>query len=385
MSATRIVLFANTAWYLFNFRLDLANRLRDNGYEVILVAPDDIYINKLRLLGFSVEVLQMNRRGVNPWQEIKTIFSLRKILLDLNADIIFNFTIKCVIHGSIAALLSNVNARVNAVAGLGSIFTNTNIKFRILKPLIKSLFKLTMLGKQARLIVQNREDFNVFVANKIIDSEKISLIKGSGVSQQKFPMSGQTSSNNTVKILFASRLLWAKGISEYVEAARLLKESKHIQFLVAGDADPGNPDSVAQSDIERWDSGNVHFLGHVDSMHELISDSDIVVLPSNYGEGVPRILVEAAACGKPLIAYDIPGSREIIVDKENGVLIKEKNIPKLVEAILQLASSKYLRVQMGQRSHALFMSEFEEKNVNLQTIKVIESSMIDSVKKAIKV
>ena len=314
--------------------------------------------------------LPLARRSLNPARELGALARLVRLYRELAPDLVHHFTLECILLGSLAASLSGVPAVVNAAAGLGSIFTGRSVRARILRRPVGALLKLAFRGSEA--ILQNPEDLDGLVAAQIVDRSHAHLIRGSGVDMGQFAAPLRDHIAGVGKILLASRLLRAKGIGEFVEAARRLKPSfPRLSFLVAGRPDRGSPDAIPSDDIARWSStGLVEFLGHRDDMSALLADAALVVLPTRYGEGVPRILIEAAASGLPLVATDVPGCREIVRHRHNGLLIPPHDPGALAAAIQQLMLDPVERAQMGQRSRAIAHDEFSAELVHSETIKV---------------
>lgn len=367
---TKVILFANTAWYLYNFRLALAKALREEGFEVILVSPDGEFGDRLLAAGFRWEPLPLNRRSVNPFSELKAIFHLYRLFLKEKPDLIHNFTVKCVIHGGVAAAFARVPARVNAIAGLGYIFSSNDLKARVLRPFVQLLLRSVVTGKHSRLILQNQDDLDAVVSKGMAESRYVRLIKGSGVDLARFrPRDLPRLSGEETRVLLAARLLWDKGIAVYVEAARILrKERVPIRFLLAGSTDSGNPAAIPDGVLHEWaGEGVVEILGHVDDMAVLFSDVDMVVLPTWYGEGVPRSLIEAAACALPLVATDIPGCREVISDGLDGLLIPTNDPFALAAAIKRIHDNPVWGRALGEAARKKALQDFDERIVILNT------------------
>lgn len=377
IAAKKIILYANTAWYLYNFRLALIKLLIERGYDIVLIAPYDKYVKKLEDNDIRVITIDMDRSNLNPISEARVVSSLVKIIRRESPDVIFNFTIKCAVYGSLAARLSGVKRRINAIAGLGSVFSSDKKSLTLLKPFVILLLKLTLLGKYSKIILQNPDDVNLFLKKLNMPESLIVLIKGSGVNAEKFQ---ENADNRTfpvekIKVLFASRLLWAKGVEDFINVAKQLENDKKYQFLIAGEPDNGNPDAVSGEKLAEWESkGLIKALGHIDNMPELLGKVDLVVLPSVYGEGVPRILIEAAASALPIIAFDIPGSREIVINNKNGYLLPLDEKNQLTNKIQKLFSNRNNYLSMCKKSHKHFLNNFEEKNVLDCTILAIEST-----------
>jgi len=378
----KVLLFANTDWYHYNFNLPLARVLQRQGVQVLLISPPGRFAGRLVEAGFRWIALPMNRLSLNPWEE----FKLLRFIIDLyrreRPDLVHHFTIKCVVYGSIAARAVGIDRRVNAVTGLGHVFTGDSLRNQFLRPLVRRLLQLALTGRLCRLIVQNPDDFSAFADEQLLPAEKIRLIRGLGVNIERFSprLLGAETPETTppgpsryppLKVLVATRLLWEKGLREYVQAARLLKNSGHdVEFLLAGDPDPGNPASIQTEQLMAWrNEGIINFLGYVDDMPGLFSRVDVAVLPS-YREGLPQCMLEAAACGLPLIATDVPGCREIVEDGINGLLIPPRNSAALAEAIAHLDRNRAQCRVLGDASRRKVLQDFDEKTILRMTLNV---------------
>ena len=368
----KIILFANTDWYLYNFRRSLAERLREEGWEVVLVSPPGDYGAKLLELGFRWLPMPFAVRSANPFNELALIYKLFKLYRQERPDLVHHFTIKCVLYGSIAAKLAGGIRIVNAVTGLGHVFTDPGLKARLVRPLVRVLYRLALSGDKVRVIYQNEDDRDSFVNWGLVDRERTRLIRGSGVDVEKFAGRGpRDAGQEKLKILFASRLLREKGLFELVEAFQTVRALHPVaELLIAGDLYPQNPSSLTAADVAALKkTAGVTFLGHVDEMQAVLADSDIVVLPS-YREGTPRILIEAAAMEKPIVATDIAGCRGLVIDGESGFLVPEKSVKPLAEAMERLAADSELRKRMGAAGRQIVLAEFDERIVIEKTLEV---------------
>lgn len=374
----KIIFFANTEWYLFNFRLSLAKALQAQGHEVLLISPPGEYGVRLQALGFRWEPLPMDRRSLNPLQELRLLAYLWRLYRREQPALAHHFTIKCVVYGSAAALLARVPARVNAVAGMGYVFTNGALKARLLRPVVRGLMKLVLNGRGARLILQNTDDMAAFAKAGLARPELTRLVKGSGVDLTRFVPRAQPAQAEQVshqaqptRVVLAARLLWDKGIAEYVEAARQLKaKGLLIHFLLAGAPDPGNPAAIPQATLNGWQAeGLIKLLGQVSDMAALFASADMVVLPS-YREGLPKSLIEAAACALPLVTTDAPGCREVVTHEVDGLLVPVKDATALANAIERLHHDPALARQLGLAARARALREFDERIVIRQTLAV---------------
>lgn len=360
----KIVLLANTDWYLYNFRLPLAEALRDHGHEVVLVSPPGRYSAALVERGFEWISFPMSRRGGNPADEARTVARLARLYREIRPDIVHHFTLKCALYGSVAARLAGVRGVVNAIAGLGYVFSDRSAKARVLKLAVRAAALVALRGTQ--VIFQNREDSRALAS---ACGDRVTVVPGSGVDVAKFAP-GAGGGGRTV--LLASRLLRSKGIAEYVDAAAIVRrEIPDARFLLAGEPDEGNPTSVTPEEVERIRRfGDVELLGHREDMSALLAGVDVVVLPTTYGEGVPRILVEAAASGKALVTTDRPGCRDIVRNGRNGFTVPVKDSGALARAIRMLMLDDELRESMSRESRALAVSSFSEPRVIAETMSV---------------
>lgn len=369
----KAVLFANTEWYLYNFRLDLARALREAGHEVLLVSPPGPYGEKLRALGFRWVAAPMERRSLNPVREARLLLWLRRLFRAEQVDLVHGFTIKCAVYGSLAARLAGVPARVNAVAGMGYVFTSSDLKARLLRGPVRAGMRLALGGQGARLILQNPDDVALFEQSRLVDPANIRLIHGSGVDCERFSPAPDTERKQArpFRVLLAARLLRDKGIAEYVGAARQLRTNGFaIECLLAGDPDPGNPAAVPRAAIEGWVSeGLVEWLGHVDDMPALFRSVDAVVLPS-YREGLPKGLIEAAACGLPLVTTDAPGCREVVTHEVDGLLVPVREVGALAKAIARLQDEPALAERLGRAARDKALARFDQRIVIAQTLAV---------------
>lgn len=368
----RVVLFANTDWYLYNFRRSLALSLQQAGHDVLLLSPEGAHGEKLRSLGLRWQPFRLERRSLNPLREAGVLYRLVRILRQERPDLVHGFTVKCAVYGSLAARIAGVPARVNAVAGMGYVFTSSSVKARILRPIVRTLLKLALGGSRVRLILQNPDDVELFTQARLIAPSEIRLIRGSGVDCDLFSPS-QRPASRPVRVLLPARLLWDKGLAEYVEAARSLKaEGCHIEFLLAGDPDPGNPASVPDTTARGWvKEGVVSWLGRVDDMASLFRSVQVVCLPS-YREGLPKSLIEAGACGCALVTTDVPGCREVVTNDVDGLRIPARDAIALGAALRRLYLDPHLCERLGRAAREKAVREFDVKRINTLTLRVYE-------------
>jgi glycosyltransferase involved in cell wall biosynthesis len=348
--------------------------LRDAGHDVLLLSPAGPYGELLGELGFRWLAAPMERRSLNPLRELALVLWLRQVVLREKVDLVHGFTIKCAVYGSIAARLARVPARVNAVAGMGYVFTSDEMKARVLRPVVSTLMRFALDGMGARLILQNPDDIALFKQSGLVADDRVRLIPGSGVDCQRFQPSPRAAVEGPFRVVLPARLLWDKGLAEYVEdveAARMLRaEGRAIEFLLAGEPDPGNPAAAPEGTVRGWVAeGLVKWLGHVSDMPGLFRSVDAVVLPS-YREGLPKGLIEAAACALPLVTTDVPGCREVVTDGVDGLLVPVKDAGALARAIARLHDDPSLRARLGEAAREKALSQFDERSVIARTIGV---------------
>lgn len=368
----KIILFANSDWYLYNFRLSLAKALQGLGYEVLLISPPGPFGMRLQSEGLRWQPLPMERQSLNPLRELRLLIFLWRLFRRERPALVHNFTIKSVVYGSLAAIFARVPVRVNAVAGMGYVFTNNALKARLLRPLVRALMKGVLGGERSRLILQNSDDVSAFAEARLIRGDRVRLIKGSGVNLERFqPGDRNRQAGGQMRVVLAARLLWDKGVAEYIAAARCLRgEGLPIHFMLAGSPDAGNPAAIPQGTLDEWTrEGVVELLGQVSDMPALFANVDVAVLPS-YREGLPKSLIEAAACALPLVTADVPGCREVVTHEVDGLLVPVKDANALANAVKRLYINPLLAQQLGRKARQRAMEEFDERMVISQTIEV---------------
>jgi glycosyltransferase involved in cell wall biosynthesis len=370
----KALLVANTSWYLYNFRRPLARALRDEGFDVVFVAPTDAYSARLTGEGFGFRTLRIDRRGTNPLVDLATLADLVALYTRERPDAVHHMTIKCVLYGSVAAALCQVPAVINAVTGLGHMFVSNTPRTTLLRPLIRRLYRAALASPRSRVIFQNEDDLSSFEQLGLSTREQAVLIRGSGVDTLRFSPRPDAAPQRPPMVLLVARLIGEKGIFEFLQAARMLRaRGIAARFVVAGTPDPGNPSSIGEGQLARWRSeGVVDFLGHVVAIDELLARADVVVLPS-YREGLPRTLLEAAAMGKAIVTTDVPGCRDAVQHEKNGLLVPVRDAAALSAAIGRLLDEPETRNRMGRAGRALVLREFDERMVVAQTLGVYRS------------
>ncbi|WP_166208079.1 glycosyltransferase family 4 protein [Cognatiluteimonas telluris] len=378
----KFVFYANTDWYLFNFRLSTALELKSHGHEVVMLSPPGEFGGRFAALGFRWIALQMDRASLNPLREAATLRRLVRVLKDEKPDVLHNFTVKCAVYGALAARAARVPAVVNAVAGMGYVFTSERAHARALRPVVKALMRGTLGGGHSRLILQNPDDADAFIQARMVAPDRIRVIRSSGVNTSRFVPRQRQADRRPLRVLLAARLLWEKGVGEYVEASRMLKaEGRDVEFLLAGMPDYGNPRSVRLEQVQQWASeGAVEWLGHVDDMAALLGSVDVMALPSYYREGVPKSLIEGAASGLALVTTNLAGCREVVSRHGvDGLHVEPRDPRALAEALKQLDDDRNLVALLGARAREKALAHFDERAVIHSTIDVYDELLRDRV------
>jgi len=369
----KIILFANTDWYLYNFRLRLAQEILARGHELILLSPDGLHAKKLKNMGFNWKKIDLDRKGGNPIREIRTLAQVVRIYSHERPDLVHHFTVKCIIYGSLAAKLSGIPTIINAVTGLGYIFLNNDLKTRIIRQIVKGFYQLAL--KNTQVIFQNEDDLKIFIENKLVKQNQSTVIPGSGVDTNVFkPVKNETA---IPMVVIVSRMLKDKGIYEFVNAARMIKaRGIKARFVLVGDVDEGNPASLSHDELSDWQKEDVvEWWGWRDDVVGIYQQASVVCLPS-YREGISKSLIEAAACGKPLVATDVPGCRDVVIDGKNGFLVPPRDSTKLAEAISLLIGDERLRERMGKQSRQIAIKQFSLDKIIHATLLLYEKGVI---------
>ena len=353
-----IVMCANTAWNLANFRAPIITSLLEDGYRVIATAAKDGAESRLLALGAEFRPLPIQSSSRNPLDDFRLILALRRLLRAERPAALMTFTIKPNIYGTLAARMTRTHS-LATISGLGSAFLAGGRMGR----LIDRLYRLALRGAGA-VFFQNDEDCDIFLERQLVRAEQVRRVPGSGVDLAAFPASPLPGGPAPV-FLFIGRLLLDKGVREFVEAATLVRHTGHeSEFRILGECGVENPSAVPFKEVERWAAdGTIRYLGPTEDVRPAIAESDCVVLPS-YREGVPRSLLEASAMGRPLIATDVPGCRDVVDDGINGFLCEARSAPALADAIRRMmALAPAERQAMGVRGRTKVENEFGVERV----------------------
>jgi glycosyltransferase involved in cell wall biosynthesis len=366
----RILFVAANDWYFYWHRFALAERVVAAGYDVDVATPPGRFCDAIAAGGMRHHAIQIDRQGLNPLNDIATIQRLAALYHNLKPTIVHHVAIKPIIYGTIAAKLTKVPAIVNAIPGTGYLFVSQQLLARIIRPGVMAAFRLLLNAPNSRVILENHDDQQMWIARRVLRPDRVVVMPGCGVDADAF-RPGAAPSGPPLVVLPA-RLLFYKGIVEFVEAARgLRKRGTPARFALVGEGDPGNPASVPPEQLREWErEGVVELFGWHDDMSKVFSQASIVCLPSHGGEGVPRSLLEAAACGKPIVTTDVPGCRDIVHQGDNGLLVPALQVAPLADALEQLIRDDNLQRSMGARGRERALAEFSADIVAEQTLQL---------------
>jgi glycosyltransferase involved in cell wall biosynthesis len=359
----RVLFVDNQVSDFVRYRMVMASKLRDAGFDVHVAVPREPGVEDILGHGIPVHIFYLRRNSTWLLDELRSWFSLLRLYRKLRPTLVHHLSLKPTLYGGISARICAVPAAVSTLTGLGHPFTKSNPQMRVLRPIIEVGLRFAFGHPNHFVIFQNPDDRARLLASGVVPDDRAVLIRGSGVNLSLF--TPEPEPNGPPVVLMASRLLWDKGVREFVAAARALRvRGMQARFVLVGEPDHSHPSAVPVATLERWrNGGDVEWLGWQENMPALIAQSHIVCLPSYYGEGVPRILVEAAASGRPIIAADFPGCREVIRHGENGLLVPPRDREALAEAIARLIGSTPLRADMGAIGREIVAREFSLEKV----------------------
>jgi glycosyltransferase involved in cell wall biosynthesis len=354
----RVAIVLNTSWNIYNFRINLIKSLLASGHEVHTVAPHDEFTERLTSLGCIHHNIKMDSRGANPFKDMALLVELFLTYRKIRPDIILHYTIKPNVYGTLAASLLKIPV-VNNVCGLGTVFLKDDLVSKMAMLLYKISFHLPK-----KVFFQNADDLKLFIDKKLVPTETVDLLPGSGIDLDKFtPQPFQR--NKTFTFLLISRLITDKGVLEYIEAIKKLQaEGLQARFQVLGALDPNHKRGIEPKLVNEWvESGVVEYLGTTENVHQYIGKADCIVLPS-YREGTPRTLLEAASSSKPIIATDVPGCNQVVVDNVNGLLCKIKDSSDLANKMKMMAGMDNEKLRtFGVNGRAKMEAEYDESIV----------------------
>jgi glycosyltransferase involved in cell wall biosynthesis len=370
LKRTVLLLVTDTPFFLAH-RLTVALAAARAGYDVHVATPPEGQTSKIVDAGLAWHPVRLHRSRLNVFLELRAFGDILRVFRAIRPDLVYQVPAKPVLYGTMIARATRVPRVVNVVAGLG--YLHGDDAPRLLSFAARTAYRFGLRHPCMRVIFENGDDQSAFVERGWITAQQAVLIRGAGVDMQQFVPRPPTARTSTT-VVMASRLLYSKGVAEFVEAARRLKrDAPAVRMILVGEPDPANPRSVPLLQIQHWaGEGAIDFWGRREDMPAVLADADIVCLPTYYPEGVPRVLIEAAACGRPAITTDTPGCRDIVLNGVTGLLIAPRNVDELVRAILRLAADPSLRATFGQAAREHAVRHFSLETVLGSTLEVFD-------------
>jgi len=371
MSDSPVVLYVvNDAWFLSSHRFEIVVAAINAGYAVHIVARRDDTVAQFEQIGCTFHDWTLSPRGTGFMSELIAFLSLWRVIRQIRPDTLHLITIKSLIYGGLLGRLLRIQSVVFAVAGLGNFFVANSLHERLVRSAASAAYKMVLRHDNAHVIVQNDSDRDLFIENNWIDPSRLTLIPGSGVDLVRFRATPERA--GSLKVLLASRLLWRKGIREFVEAARHVRKSHpDVSFVLAGAIDAENPQSVRDADVVEWSmEGLIDWRGKCDDMTALLAECHIVCLPTYYGEGLPKVLIEACASARAVVCTDWPGCRDIVKHEVSGLLVPPRDVAALSDALLALINDSERRHVMAKQGRSIAEAGFSVESVVAETLSI---------------
>ena len=360
----KILFLVNDLSFFISHRLQIAESAIAFGYSVFVGYGElgSCKISFFKNRNIEVIYIPIDRAGINPFKEIKSLFFIFKSYLKIKPDIVHLVTIKPYLYGGVIARVAGIKGVVSSVSGLGTLFIDNKLTTKLLRALLYPIYKYAFNHPNQMVIFQNKDDLNEFINKKILKLSKTTIINGSGVDLQNFANFEEPL--GTPVVCFAARLIKDKGVFEYISAARLIKKRGiEAKFLLAGDLDIKNPTGLKFREVQEIkNEAIIEVLGYQNEIPVLYAKSNIICLPS-YREGLPKSLIEAAAASRAVVTTDVPGCRDAIIPNKTGILVPVKDVNKLAEAIIWLIQNPSKRVKMGKAGRKLAEEKFQIKKV----------------------
>lgn len=370
----RLLFLVSEDWYFISHRLHLAKAAQAAGFDVAIATRIGLHGDLLDAAGLRVFPLSLQRRSRNPIGELMALREIVGIYRSFKPQIVHHVALKPTIYGSVAAKIAGVPIVINALAGLGYVFTSREFYARLLQPVVLAVFRSLFRGKHSKVIFQNADDRQFMIRLGVVRDEQALLIRGAGVDVKAFfpeaPVSGRA------QVVFPARMLFDKGLSEFVAAARLLKsDGSDARFILVGEPDDHNPASADTRTLNQWVAeGAVEWWGRRDDMPLVLRQATLVCLPS-YREGLPKVLLEAASSGKPIVATDVPGCREIVLPGVNGLLVPPRDSRALAFAIDRLLRDSEMSERFGRNGRQLVEMQFSDETIDAQTLRLYKEML----------
>jgi glycosyltransferase involved in cell wall biosynthesis len=372
----KLLYVVNEAYFMVSHRLAVAAAAQRDGWEIHVAAPPDhvwappgFSVAQLEGRGIHFHPIPLSRRGTNPVAELATAAALLGLYRRLRPDLVHHVTLKPILYGGMAARLAGVHSAVHSLTGLGQVFVGRGPRSGLLRTAVTQMLSVALGHPNSRVIFQNADDRRRIIEAGSVEEGRTVLIRGSGVDLTRFAPLPEP--DGIPVIALCARLIWEKGVGEFVEAARIVRRhGTQARFVLVGDTQPSNPRAVPVTTLAAWRAeGAVEWWGYRDDMPAVIASASVICLPSTYGEGVPKVLLEAAASGRPIVATDHPGCRDAVTDG-NGLLVPPADAVALAAALTTLIEDANLRRAMGARGRELAEREFSELDIAEETLQV---------------
>lgn len=372
IAGRRILYLVNDDRFFWSHRLPLAQAARDAGAEVAVAAPAGAHRARIEAAGFAFHPVPLQKVSIHPVRELRAAGHIARLYRELRPHLVHHVTLKPIVYGGRAARRLGIPA-VHAVTGLGYVYTGEDAKRRLLRRVAEAGYRYALGHPRSRTVFQNPDDLALFVEKGLVRRERAEVIPGSGVDPERFRPAPEPP-QPPITVLLAARMLWDKGVGDLVEAARLLRAREvPIRVVLAGNPDPLNPSAIPPAQLEAWQrEGLAEWLGHQADMAGLLQACHVFCLPSRYREGIPLALLEAAACGRPIVTADAPGCREVVQHQDNGLLMPPGDPAALAGALERLAADAALRQTMGRRGRERVLARFTAAHVAEQTLRLYE-------------
>ena len=357
-------------WFFCSHFMARALAAKEAGFDVVVLTRVGTHAHTIREHGIRVVPWPHDRKSLNPLHELKSIANVVRIYRQERPDIVHHIAIKPILHGTIAALLANIRHIVNAPVGMGYIFSSSDWRARLLRGPVSLALRLLLNPRRSQVIFENPDDLRHLTTNGTVRVQAARLIRGAGIDLSVFAATPEP--DQEPEVVLPARMLWDKGVGDFVTAAQHLKaQGIQARFLLAGASDSSSFAAIPEDTLQTWaQSGAVEYIGFCSNMPALLARSAIVCLPSTYREGLPKVLLEALATGRPVVTTDVEGCRETVLPDVNGLLVPPRNPGRLAEALQKLLNNRPLRLAMGKAGRALAETEFSQEKINAETLKV---------------
>lgn len=369
LAGRKLLFLVTEDWALISHRLPLALAAMDQGMHVLVLARTGDRADYLRSLGLEVHHVPFERGSLNPLSDLMLLMHIVRLYRQLRPDVVHHVALKPVIYGGLAARLTGMKHVVNALPGLGFVFSSSTLTARLLKPFVRGVLRGVLAVPGSRLILQNRDDVRMFTREGLAPERSIRFVPGVGVDLDAYSRAPEP--DDRVRIVLPARMLVDKGVNEFVEAARLLHaRGIEADFVLVGGIDADNPAALKAEQLRAWErEGLVSWGGHCTDMPAMLTSAHIVCLPS-YREGLPKALLEACAAARPIVTTDVPGCREVVRDGENGLLVRVRDARDLADKLAVLIADRSLRWRMGQAGRRIAEREYSAALSSEQTIAI---------------